>query len=284
MALDPAAQRAAEIVSEAAKCNLATPGRRGAIEWIESGEVFIVGDLHGAQKNYAEIVNQANLPANPTRHIVFQEMIHGARGSYSTLDLSYRLLEMVARLKTAYPDQVHILLGNHDINELLRIEVEKGGGKSLLSFERALAAAYGEQKAEVRMSYNEFFASLAVAVRTPWGLFASHSIPSRRHHRLYSTGMLRGDEPFGEYLPGSPAYWLVWGRDLSDECIRGFSSTAECNMLVIGHFPCDDGFRIVNDSLLILDCKDDAGCYAVLPAAEPLPPDQLVKAIRPIRR
>lgn len=278
--MSPSARRAAEILAEAGELNLSTPGRRGDVVWIEEGEVIVVGDLHGAHRNYGRILRAVDLPAHPDRHIVFQETIHGTSVTRDGRDTSFQLLEMVAHLKAMFPEQVHIILGNHDINELLRLEVEKGGEKSLLAFERALASAYGEGKAIVRRAYNKFFRSLPLVVRTRGGLFISHSIPSRRHHHIYTSAMLEGEESFGEYAPGSPAYWLVWGRDLSSECISAFNEKAMASLFVVGHFPCEDGYNIPHHNLLILDCKDEYGCYAVFYADRAVEPAELVSCIR----
>ena len=121
------AGRAIDTVREAAIIARNDPKRRGnVIHLSERGQVIVTGDIHGCRGNFDRLINFADLDHHPGRHLVLHELEHGGPTDAEGGDLSWQLIEEAARLKIDYPEQVHILLGNHDVAEMLNIQLRKG--------------------------------------------------------------------------------------------------------------------------------------------------------------
>jgi hypothetical protein len=279
-----AAESAIQLMREAAEANHADACRVGSlIEFPGEGDVFVAGDLHGNRFNYQKVVETAALSRNQKRHLILQEIIHGLKQTMDGRDLSYQILEMAARLKTYFPDQVHFLLGNHDVGELRMADIQKAGLSSLKGLDKALAVAYGEQKDHVRAAYHEFIASFAVAAQTRTGVFIGHSIPERKHLHLIEDGVFRRPLSREDLTRDSYVYRLVWGREFSQEASDAFAERVGARFLITGHMPVEPGYAFVNTRHLILDSKDDKGCYILLPLDRELTYNQLAQLVRRIR-
>jgi len=279
-----AAESAIQLMSDAAEANREDTCRDGSlIELPAQGEVLLTGDLHGNRANYQKIVEKAVLSRSRDRHLILHEIIHGLKQTVDGRDLSYQILEMAARLKTYFPDQVHFLLGNHDLGELSMADIQKAGASSLKGLDRALAVAYGEQKDAVRAAYHEFIASFPVAAQTGTGLFICHSIPEPRHLGLIENGVFRRPLEPEDFGRDRYVYRLVWGRQLTQEASDAFAEAVGAKLLVTGHMPMKPGYAFPNTRHLVLDSKDDQGCYALVPLDKELSHNELCQLVCRIR-
>lgn len=271
-----------DVMGRAAQANLDDPCRTGQlIELPETGDVLITGDLHGNLANFQRIVRLAGLPKHPQRHLILQELLHAMYEDVP--DRSYRLLEEAALLKSFYPAQVHILLGNHDLSEILRLDILKQGRSVLRAFDDALEEAYAFNKDVVHKAYVRFLSTLPWAAATPTGLFLSHSVPDARYLELFSRDMLTGADPQQPDLAkSSPAFRLTWGRDLSGSTAEDFAERMGADALIVGHHPCRNGHARPNPRTLIIDSKDARGVVLLLPLDQPLSLDQIAQRIRPL--
>ena len=269
-----------EIMARAAKASLADPCRRGQlIELPGKGDVLVTGDLHGNLANFQRIVQLADLPHHPTRHLILQELLHAM--FEDTPDSSYLLLEEAALLKSFYPGQVHILLANHDLTEILGYDILKRGLSVLRAFATALEEAYAFNKDVVHKAYTGFLRTLPWAAATETGLFLSHSVPDAKYLELFSRELFTNADPASPELDrGCPAFRLTWGRDLSGATAAAFAARVGAEALIIGHHPCRDGHAEPNPHTLILDSKDARGSCVLLPLDQQLTRDEIVRRIR----
>src|SRR5947208_15044430 len=96
-----------------------TPGRRGGLVSLSesTGEVMVVGDLHGNIPAIRKVLMAADLARNPARHLVLQELVHGHRHYPDDGgDKSHQLVDLVCALKCQFPDRVPLILGNHELS------------------------------------------------------------------------------------------------------------------------------------------------------------------------
>ena len=136
------AQATIDLFAEGSEVNRKSPRRQGNVVYLpDQGSLVVAGDLHGHKRNFERIINYADLSHHPDRHVVLQEIIHGGPQTATGGCLSYTLLLEAIQYKLPYPDQVHLIMGNHDtayltgaevmtdrrgVNEALRTGTEKG--------------------------------------------------------------------------------------------------------------------------------------------------------------
>ncbi|MBN2216478.1 MAG: metallophosphoesterase [Pirellulales bacterium] len=277
-------ERIVETYQQAAEAALATPGRRHGVVHLTAelaDEVMITGDLHGHRDHFLAICRAANLAKNPRRHLILQEVCHGGptypeNGGCT----SHTLLEDVARLKTLFPDQLHFLLGNHELAELTEYPIQKNKQMLNLLFRLGLQHAYGPAAERVREAYLPFLEACPLAVSLAGGVFVSHSIPEKLENDQFDETIFTREIRSLEYYERSSIFDLVWGRDYRPDNARAFAQLVGARVLINGHEPCPDGFCVPNDTQIILDCCDDPGTYVILPVAETLSQSEIVERIQ----
>jgi hypothetical protein len=266
-------------MADGAKANLRDPHRRGnLIELPAAGDVMVTGDLHGHLANFRSVVHIAGLPNHPRRHLLIQELLHAM--FEDTPDRSYVLVEEAAILKNVYPARVHILLANHDLAELLNLDIMKKGRSVLRAFDEAIEEAYHFNKDVIRKAYLGFLRSLPWAAATANGLFFCHSIPDERHLAPFSRELFTESGPDAELTKTSPAFHMAWGRDISDATAADFARRVGASLVITGHHPCRDGHAQPNPHTVIIDSKDANGAYAILPLDKPVTQEEVVRRIR----
>jgi hypothetical protein len=165
-------------LQRAASACRTTPGRQGAVVTLQDcADVIVVGDLHGHVANFRRLLQIANLAAQPNRHLVLQELIHGPFRYPVGGDTSHQLLDLFAALKCQYRNRVHALLGNHELAQWTGQFIMKGTDDVLALFDQGVEQAYAPHHKEISKAYDELFAVLPVACRTDNGVFMSHSLP-----------------------------------------------------------------------------------------------------------
>ena len=263
----------------------ATPGRRGGV--VSLGEsavdVMVVGDLHGHLHNFAAALKIAALADHPGRHLVLQELVHDPRTDPDgdAGDLSHRLLDVVCALKCQFPDRVHYLPGNHEISELTGRSIAKNGVPLNSLFRKGLETSYGEAAQAIRSAYDELFRALPLAVRTANRVFVCHTIPELRQLEGFDPTVLAADEwPPESVLRGGSVYAMTWGRDASIEAADAFATIVDADFFECGHQPIDEGFRRMNDRMVVVDATDPLPAYCLFPARGPITIDGLMAGTR----
>ena len=252
----------------------ATPGRTGHLVQLPEGaaDVLVAGDLHGHLPNLQAMLAVADLANRPQRHFVVQEMIHG-HFEYPNNggDRSHQLLDVFAALKCQYPARVHYLPGNHELSEWTGRAIGKGDAAQNGAFRRGVTTAYGDASAEVYAAYQELLKSLPLALRTPNAVFVSHSlIPGRQMLHFDARRLLEYRYADADYLPGGFVYAMLWGRDTAEQTVDDYLRKVDCDWLITGHIPTDEGFAFPNHKQLVVDASRSPAAYALIPANRPL--------------
>ncbi len=277
------ARRAVSLFQRAAKANYEDSFRKGNVVILpKAGDLLITADIHGNAMNFKRLLSIADIGRREHRHIIFQELIHAAEPYRDSYDFSFVLLEWLAVLKLKYPDRVHIILGNHDHAELTGLEVRKFGRILNPLFTRGLGEAYGKNARAVYQAMLAFMRSFNLACRTNFGLFVSHSFPGLVELHFFDMSVFKRPLEKGDLTKGNSVFNLVWGRDLSARAAIAFCGLVEAEVLILGHNPCEGGYSVPNPCTIILDSKDENGCYILLPLSRHYTPAEVVEHIKSI--
>jgi hypothetical protein len=280
--LDPA--KILATLRRAAQLFRATKGRKGSVVVLPEAaeEVFVVGDLHGNVPTFRQVLTTAALGANPNRHLVLQELVHGPFFYPDDAgDRSHQLVELVAALKCQFGDRVHLILGNHELSELTGRSIAKNGVMLNALYRQGLQTAYGESAEEIYQAHLELFRSLPLAVRSPNRVLVCHTVPDGRDlERLDLAVLETGTWPPESLLRGGTVYALTWGRDTAPETADRFASLVDADLFVTGHQPCDEGYRRANHRQLILDGTDPYPTYCLFGTKRPVAIETLVESVR----
>ncbi len=259
----------------------ATPGRTGRLVQLDADEILVAGDLHGHLGNFQQVLKLANLDANPRRHLVFQEVVHGKFFYPGGGEKSHQLLDLIAVLKCKYPERIHLLPGNHELSQITNRPIQKGDDDLNEIFDRGVEMAYPVHHEEILSAYRELLHAVPLALRTSNRIFISHSLPSTRRmddFRLEALLEDRTDEK--ELLPGGSVFAMVWGRDTSQENVEAYLQKVDADFLISGHIPTEEGYEVPNGRQLILDCMDHPAACCLVSASESISHDDLVSGIR----
>lgn len=271
---------------QATRANLRTPGREGnqiVLTAEMADEVMVTADLHGHRRNFNAIRKIASLDSHPRRHLVLQEVCHGGP-TYPENGgcMSHGMLEDVAKLKSQFPDRVHFLLSNHELAEMTDYPILKSKKMLNLLFRLGMQAMYGPATEKVREAMVGFLRSCPLAVRLPGDVVICHTLPEDVDRRGFDRSILdRPLEPL-DYREHGEVFDMMWGRDYRVENAAAFAKSIGAKVLIHGHDPCPEGYRVPNDLQVILDCCCEQGRYAVLPLDRPLTQADVIEQIRPL--
>jgi hypothetical protein len=240
----------------------------------------VAGDLHGHVANFQVVLQAADLARHPTRHLVLQEVVHGKFRYPSGGDKSHQLVDLFAALKCQFPDRVHLLPGNHELAQWTDRPIGKADEELNDVFRKGVTDAYGAAGPEIYRTYCDLFRVLPLALRTPNGVFISHSLIPGKNLAGFEPVKLEMEsytEP--DYQPGGVVYDLLWGRDTSEATATAFLEKVGAELLVSGHIPTDDGYLVPNSRQLIVDCSATPAAYVLFPANRPLTHPELVASL-----
>lgn len=277
-------EKVIDTYTAAANANANTEARAGNLvelkkEWAD--EVMVTADLHGNRQHFNKIRKIADLANHPKRHLIIQEVCHGGPSYANTGGcMSHMMLEDVARLKVQFPDQVHFLMSNHELAELIDFPIVKNGKMLNLMFRFGLQEAYGPAADKVRDAYLPFIRTLPLAVRVEEGIWISHTIPENCDRRRFDDRLMDRELRVEDYAQGMPAFDFVWGRDFREENAVAFAASVEVNVLIHGHEPCPEGYSVPNSRQVIIDSHANNARYIMLPVGKRLSQDDVVKRIK----
>jgi Calcineurin-like phosphoesterase len=269
-------------IRRAADLTRSTPGRTGhTLRLGPDDQVMVVGDLHGNVGNIQMLLKIADLAHNPNRHLVVQELIHGAFHYHDGSDKSHQAVDVWCALKCQFPARVHYLPGNHELAQWTNRAIAKAETDLNASFLDGVRAAYGRRADDIYHAYLDLFAVLPLVVRTPNRVLISHSLPTPAALPNFKTLKLERDgyDP-GDLLPGGYVFSLLWGRDTSQKNVEAFLIEVDAAWLISGHVPCDQGFAVPNDRQIILDCLGSPAAYCLFPAGPPMTQAKLIDCVK----
>lgn len=273
-----------ETLERAAATLLEAPNRHGSMVRLgDHGTFTLTGDLHDNPIHLQKIRRLARLGDDSDRHLLLHELIHGDR-LVNGLDLSYRVLCRVAELIVAFPGQVHPVLANHELSQLLGIGVSKGAGDSTRLFNDGLDFVFGDDADAVTAAIHAFFRAMPLAVRTANGLFCSHSLPSPEGMTRFDRAILERPLVDADYRsPGGSAYLMVWGRGQNEAQVEALAKSLGVELFVVGHAYSETGAHVVTPRMVVFNSDHQHGRVATVDLGAPCPSaDDLVLASLPL--
>lgn len=261
-------ERVVGMFDRAAEANRKMPGRHGSTVELTAelaDEVMVTGDLHGHRGNFDRIKEIAALDKHPGRHLVLQEICHGGPAYLDGGCMSHTILEEVAELLVTHPQQVHLILGNHELAELADYPISKNRELLNLTFRRGMQQKYGPATEQVRCALVRFLWTCPLAVQLPQRVLVTHSLPAQVDSKGFDASVLFRDLRPNDGMEGSDVFRLVWGRDYRRQNAQAFADLVGASLLITGHEPCFKGFSAPNDLQVTLDCCGDKAAYVVVP-------------------
>lgn len=266
---------------EAAEANQDDALRRGnRVVFEDTGRLVATGDLHGHRRNFEKIVKFAQLDAARTHHVILHEMIHGGPDDGKGGDLSFEMLFQAAKLKVRYPNQVHLLLGNHDLAQMTGQELSRSGmPRCVEAFNKGLAGAFGPRAKDVAKAMYAFLRSQPLGA-VAGKIFFSHSTPARRTILDFDYTVF--DRPLtpADLEHGGSAYNLVWGRNYEQAIADSFARRLNVELFVIGHESQPEGFGTPTNRHVILASDHGHGVCLPITLGKPYTHAELVKSIK----
>ncbi|HAI13116.1 MAG TPA: hypothetical protein DCM28_15520 [Phycisphaerales bacterium] len=243
---------ALETLQRATEANWNNAYRKGSTAHLPAtGNLLITGDLHDHSYFFAMICKMAKLHKHPDQHLILHELIHGEH-LVNNMDFSVRLLIKAAAFKAAYPDQVHIMLGNHELAQLIGTGTFKAGTSNVDAFNDGVDYIFGDRSDEIHVAINDFITSMLLAVKCPNGIMCSHSLPSPARMLGFDPKVLNRKLKPGDLTENSDAYALVWGRNQTPEVTARLAMAWDTKVFVCGHQKADMGYETKADNMLII--------------------------------
>jgi hypothetical protein len=270
------------VFKAAAQANASDTCRKGNIVVLpDTGRLVATGDLHGHRRNFEKIVRYAQLDASPNNHVILHEMIHGGPTDAKGGDLSFEMIHEACKLKVRHPNQVHFLLGNHDLAQMSGQDIARQGTRCLDAFEAGMKNRFGPRAPEVIKSLYAFFRSQPIACRAGV-IFFSHSTPARRFFADFDpTVFERPITATDCERPGS-VYSLVWGRVFDQPTADNLARRLNCELFIIGHEPQPEGWHAPTNRHIILASDHNHGVCMAIQLGRKYTQGELTKLIKPL--
>jgi predicted phosphodiesterase len=257
--------------------------RRGNVVHLPAeGNLIITGDIHGHLRNFERIVAFADLPNNPDRHIILQEIIHGGPEDSQGGCLSYKLLFDAIRYKLNFPDQVHMIMGNHDTAFINNSEVMKDGKEMNRAMRQAIEREFKQASDDVELAIRQFLFSQPLAIRCNNRIWMSHSLPGDRSIDKFDPKTLERQLKINDVVRPGSAYLLTWGRKHSQAILDKLAKMFDIDIFILGHQPQEQGWSQAGDNLIIIASNHNHGCLLSIDLAKSYTIEQLIDSIVPL--
>jgi len=249
------------------------------------GDIVISADMHGDLDNFEKIQEISDLENNPNRHVIIHELIHNLYSKGK--DRSYDILKEAVEWKVKYPNNVHMIIANHDLCEIDETPIRKDGKEIKLVFSDSTMRHLGKYGDKIRETCKQYLSNLPIGVRTASRLWISHSIPQKFLNK-FNLSMFMEGMTLGGVKNRMDAYRreiihdLVWGRDFSEATAKRFAEKVKADNLIIGHERAVKGYLVPNSKTIILDSIGEEGCFIYLKLNKKYKQEQIVKNIRKI--
>lgn len=244
-------------------------------------EVWMTGDLHDHRTNFAKLVASADLAANPSRHLVLHELIHGDHFDSDGAEDSWQTLHAAAELKARFSGQVHFLLANHDLAQIYGEGIMKSGLSVCEAFYKGLKRDFPDDYHKINVAVTEFLLSLPLAIRCPNGMFFCHSLPTDDQIKTYDYTVFDRELTGADYKRRTgPVYQLIWGRNVTPAGVADFAQHVGAKLIVTGHQPQEMGYAINGEQHLIIASDHNQGVFLKLRTDEEYDMDGLLQRMQ----
>jgi len=272
-----------DLLKKGVEANNADKFRRGNLICLPAdGSLIVTGDIHGHRRNFERIVAFADLPNNPERHIILQEIIHGGPEDSQGGCLSYKLLFDAIRYKLTFPDQVHIIMGNHDTVFINNSEVMKDGKEMNRAMRQALEREFKQASDDVGLAIRQYLFSQPLAIRCDNRIWISHSLPNDRSINKFEPIILERQLKINDVVRPGSAYLLTWGRKHSQAVLDKLAGLLDADIFILGHQPQEQGWNQAGDNLIIIASNHNHGCLLSIDLAKSYTVEQLIDSIVPL--
>jgi hypothetical protein len=276
-------QTTVDLLNQGAEANNTDKFRAGNVVHLpDEGDLIATGDLHGHRRNFERIVTFADLANHPDRHVILQEIIHGGPEDSKGGCLSYRLLFDVVSYKVSFPDQVHVIMGNHDTAYINNTDVMKDGREMNRAMCAALDREFPRAGAEIKLAMKQFLFSQPLAARCGSRIWMSHSLPSDYFKEKFDPEVLHRPLKTSDLVRPGSAYLLTWGRKHSQALLDSMAKLLDTDIFVLGHQPQEQGWKRAGRNLIILASNHDHGCLLSIELAKSYTVEQLIESIVPL--
>lgn len=276
------AQSTTDLFRRAARANLKAGSRQGAVVHLpDRGRLLMTGDLHDHGVNLQRLIKLADLANHKDHHLILHEIVHGPY-RINGRDLSIRTLAHVAACKLEFPDQIHLLLANHELSQIGGEGILKNGVNVVDTFNDGVEFIYADQAKQVNDAMIEFIKSLVLAVRCPNGIFCSHSLPGPRQLAIFDTTVIDRVPTDEDLVLGGSAYSMVWGRNHTQDLADVLAEIWETKLFVMGHQPADMGYELQGDTMLIINSDNEHGMALPIDLSMEYTRDDLVENLIPL--
>lgn len=272
-----------ELCKKGTALNYSAKYRRGNIIHLpDVGKLIITGDLHGHRRNFEKIVTFADLQNNPQRHVVFQEILHGGPEDGEGGCLSFKLLFDAIRYQLQFPDQVHLILGNHDTAILCDIDIMKMGREMAKAMKAAMKRQFADEYESVYLAMKQYLLSQPLAVRCANRIWVSHSLPPDSYADSFDVTIFQRHSRVSDMTRPNPAYLLTWGRRHSEQTLAKLALLFDTDVFILGHQPQDRGWVQGGKNLIILASDHNHGCIISFDTAQSYTVNELIDCIVPL--
>jgi hypothetical protein len=276
------AEAVSDVFLQAAAANLQTAGRAGSLVDLPSrGRLLITGDIHDHRDHFDKALKLASLDTSANHHLLLQELIHGDR-LINNMDLSYRLLARAALLKAQRPDQVHIILSNHELAQVRNEGILKDSISVVEAFNDGLDYVFGDDAPQVQDAIRAFVESMPLAVRRGENLLLSHSLPAPRKLAEFDPSVLHRIPTPDDMSPTGSAHLLVWGRNLTQKLADELGEHWEVDLFILGHQHAEMGYEECGRSMLIVNSDHSHGIALPIDLHRHYSRDELIESILPL--
>ena len=256
-----------------------SPLRQGsAIMLPRRGQLLVTGDLHDNPIHLEKILKLAKLDAADDYHVVFQEIIHSER-LVNGIDLSHRMLLKIVSLILQFPHQVHLVLANHELSQMMGQGVSKGAGNNVDLFNAGLEFVFHDDWEKVAAAMAEFVRALPLAVRSEHGILVAHSLPSPRTLPMFDVEVLHRSLTDDDYETAiGSAYLMVWGRGHTNELIDQLVDAWGVKLFLLGHDHVETGCEMRGPKLIKINSDHEHGSVVRIDLSEdePPPPEEVM--------
>lgn len=270
---------AADLLRQAAALIREDPERHGSVlHFGSAGQLVMTGDLHGNLRNFDKLQRYCRLEHSPGRRVVLHELMHDEPLSGS-VDMSIDLLIRAVAWKCEFPDNVYFLQSNHELSQLRRHEISKGGRSVIHDFERGVQQRYGADADLVLAAVDDYLRALPLAARLANRIFLSHSLPDLLSFGLFDRSVFERQPTEHDLEPGGSAYALVWGRYHSPQMLDSLAQRLDADIFIAGHMPQEMGYAVVG-RMIILASEHAHGTFLPIDLGRRYTVDELVRGIR----
>jgi len=260
-----------KVLEEAASLNRQDSFREGhLLKFPNYGQVIMTGDIHGYGANFQRLRQYADLDRQIHRHVIIHEIIHtnGTNGQPAAPDkptdedASSLILFQAAQWKVDYPDQVHFLLGNHDLAQITNREISKGGIPSIAQFNQWITDRFGQDPGEkILRRIDDFLGSVPLAAKCANRIWLSHSLPGPVGMNFFDFSIFHREWTADDLVPKGSVYELVWGRAHQLNQLQELGEFLDVDHFIVGHQGQEQGFDTVDERVIILASDHAMGCF-----------------------